>query len=109
MAIDRNTWGFSKPDAEALKASLLNGETETSDRLPGGGGGIKLFAFTLTADMASKSAAAGIFSLDGVTTSSVESSTVYDPQNIFSTLKTDGTGLCLKQGGAYYVIQANCP
>jgi hypothetical protein len=36
MAIDRNTWGFSKPDAEALKASIGGGETETGEKPPGG-------------------------------------------------------------------------
>jgi len=109
MAIDRNTWGFSKPDAEALKASIGGGETEIPDRLPGGGGGIKLFGFALTSSMSSNSAAADISTLDGISTSSIESSTVYDPQSIFSVLEVGDTGLCVKQGGKYYIVQANCP
>jgi hypothetical protein len=31
MAIDQNTWGFSKSVAEALQASIVNGETETPE------------------------------------------------------------------------------
>jgi hypothetical protein len=84
------------------------GELECVVRF-GGGSGSNLFAFALTANMASKSAAANISSVDGAATSSVESSTVYDPQDIFSVLESGDTGLCIKQGGKYYVIQANCP
>ena len=34
MAIDNNTWGFSKPVAEALQASIVNGETESPEASP---------------------------------------------------------------------------
>jgi hypothetical protein len=34
MAIDSNTWGFSKPVAEALQASIVNGETESPETSP---------------------------------------------------------------------------
>ena len=108
MAIDRNTWGFSKPDAEALKASIGGGETEIPDRLPGGTGGVKLFRFTLNASLASGTADADILLMDGTDTGT--DATVRDPLGIFASLVTVGdAGLCLRQNGLYYVIQAACP
>jgi len=108
---DENTYGFRKDDADALINMIGMGEVETPGRRLGGGGGsgISLFAFELTADMASNSATADISTLDGISTDSLESSTVYDPQAIFGILETGDTGLCIKQGGLYYIIQANCP
>jgi hypothetical protein len=93
---------------EILYAPSGTGELECVVRF-GGGGGASLFAFELTADMTSKAGAADISSIDGISITSLESSTVYDPQNIFATLGTGDTGLCIRQGGKYYIIQANCP
>lgn len=94
---------------EILFAPSGTGELECVVRFGGGALGSTLFAFELTADMASNSAAADISTLDGISTDSLESSTVYDPQNIFSALENGATGLCIKQRGKYYIIQANCP
>jgi hypothetical protein len=93
---------------EILYAPSGTGEFECVVRF-GGGSGVNLFAFALTANMASKSAAASILTLDGVSIASLESSTVYDPRDIFSALENGDTGLCLRQSGKYYIIQANCP
>ena len=94
---------------EILFAPGGTGEQECVVRFASSGGGAELYAFTLTANMASKSAAASISTIDGVSTTVLESSTVYDPQDIFAVLETGDSGLCLKQGGKYYIIQANCP
>jgi hypothetical protein len=109
MARDENTYGFRKDDADALIASIGMGESETPGRRFSGGSTSTLFAFALTADMVAKSAAADISNLDGASQTFAEASTVYDPQDIFGTLNDGDTGLCLKQAGKYYIIQANCP
>lgn len=75
-----------------------------------GGGGASLFGFELTSSMGGKSANADIYELDGIDLGDmIENSTVYDPKDIFGVLVTESTGLCLLQGGKYYIIQANCP
>jgi hypothetical protein len=72
----------------------------------GGGGGVTLYRFSLNEDLADGSAGADILNMDGTPATT---DTILDPEGIFSTLETDATGLCLLQGGFYYVIQANCP
>jgi hypothetical protein len=109
---DNHTYGFNREDHDALISVIEMTETETPGRRGsggGGGGGANLFAFELTGGMVSNSGPADISSIDGIATVSLESSTVYDPQNIFATLGTGDTGLCIKQRGKYYIIQANCP
>lgn len=72
----------------------------------GGRGGGRLFRFALTSGWTSGSASATILAMDGTT---IESSTVEDPEGIFSSLGNTDTGLAFKQDGTYYVIQAPCP
>lgn len=104
---DENTYGFAKADADALVGMIGMGETET----PGGrprGGGIKLYRFTLNASLASGTADADILLMDGTDTGT--DANVLDPLGIFAALVTVGdAGLCVLQGGNYYVIQAACP
>ena len=107
---DNHTYGFNRDDHDALIAGIGMTETETPGRRgSGGGGGDTLYAFELTANMSSFAATANIQKLDGVSFDEIESSTVYDPVDIFSSLLNGATGLCIKQGGRYYIIQAHCP
>jgi hypothetical protein len=104
---DENTYGFRKDDADALIAGIGMGETETPGRRLGSGGA-QLFRFTLNASLASGTADADILLMDGTDTG-IDAS-VLDPLGIFASLVDAGdTGLCLRQGGSYYVIQAACP
>ena len=92
---------------EILFAPGGTGEQECVVRF-GGGDSTKLFRFTLNASLASGTADADILLLDGTDTGI--DATVRDPLGIFATLTTVGNaGLCLRQGGLYYVIQAACP
>jgi len=75
-----------------------------------GGGGAKLFRFSLNEDMGATTANKGdadILKMDG--TDTTIDADVEDPEAIFGTLADTDTGLCLKQGGSYYIIQAACP
>ena len=68
----------------------------------------RLFRFTLNASLASGTADADIIEMDGTDTGIDDD--VLDPLGIFATLVTVGdAGLCLRQDGSYYVIQAECP
>lgn len=70
--------------------------------------GAKLYRFTLNASLASGTADADILEMDGTDTTLDED--VLDPLGIFASLTTVGdAGLCLRQDGIYYVIQAPCP
>jgi hypothetical protein len=107
-AQDTTTYGFNKPDSLDLLQLIGNGDGEYSEGRVRGGGGIKLYRFTLNASLASGTADADILLMDGTDTGT--DADVLDPLGIFATLVTVGdAGLCLKQGGAYYVIQAPCP
>jgi len=108
---DENTYGFRKDDADALIGIIGMGETETPGRRLGGGGGSSavLYAFTLTEAITDGEAAAIILELDGVDATNSFNDVVYDPMNIFDTLIENSSGLCIKQGGKYYIIQAKCP
>ena len=67
-----------------------------------------LFRFTLNASLATGTADADILEMDGTDTGI--DADVLDPLGIFATLVTIGdAGLCLRQDGNYYVIQAECP
>lgn len=73
-----------------------------------GGGETRLFRFTLNESLASGTADADILLMDGTDTGI--DATVRDPLGIFVGLTTVGSaGLCLRQNGLYYVIQAPCP
>lgn len=79
-----------------------------SDGSVGGGDGTKLYRFTLNASLAGGTADADILEMDGTDTGIDDD--VLDPLGIFSSLTVvNSAGLCLKQGGKYYVIQAPCP
>lgn len=64
-----------------------------------------LFRFALTATLSGSSAAATIKTMAG---STVETSTVSDPESIFTGLASGKSGLCYLQNGVYYIIQARC-
>jgi hypothetical protein len=115
---DNRTYGFSKADADDLIAGIGSGESTFPEQKPrssgsgtgDGGGGDEIFAFELTGDMADKEAPADISELDGAAIgAAVESTTVYDPQDIFFLLVSGAKGLCIRRAGVYYVIQAKCP
>jgi hypothetical protein len=117
---DNRTYGFSKADADDLIAGIGSGESTFPEQKPrssgsgtgdgGGGGGDEIFAFELTGDMADKEAPADISELDGAAIgAAVESSTVYDPLDIFFLLVSGSKGLCIRRAGVYYIIQAKCP
>jgi len=113
MAIDNNTWGFSKPVAESLQASIVNSETEIPDRLPGGGANAspKLFGFVLGDEklLADKSVGAQFFALDGELFGDlIGTDTLYDPANWYGTVPAGTKGICYKQGGKYYALQSPC-
>lgn len=106
--INSRTYGFAKTDAEELVQLIGNGDIEHTEGRTRGGGSLKLFRFTLNASLASGTADADILLMDGTDTGI--DATVRDPLGIFATLVTVGdAGLCLRQSGLYYVIQANCP
>ena len=114
MAIDNNTWGFSKPVAEALQASIVNSETEIPERLPGGGagggGGEFLFGFVTSNIMTSGQTSSDFRRLDGaIEGDDLPGSTLYDPMGVFEGLPANTEGYCIRQGGRYYAIQAKCP
>ena len=73
----------------------------------GGRSGATLYRFTLNESWSSGAADADILEMDGTDTDI--DADVLDPLGIFSTLTTGDAGLCLLQGGSYYVIQAPCP
>jgi hypothetical protein len=105
---DENTYGFRKDDADALIAGIGMGETETPGGRRGGGGGNKLYRFTLNESLATGTADADILIMDGTDTGI--DADVLDPLGIFAALvNVDDAGLCILQGGSYYVIQAACP
>ena len=70
-----------------------------------GGSGALLYRFELTEDLATHVAEADITEMDGTV---VETADVLDPEEIFATLVIGDRGLCLKQDGIYYAIQAPC-
>jgi hypothetical protein len=110
---DENTYGFRKDDADALINMIGMGEVETPGRRLGGGGGAAadtLFSFSLSANLSSGIASASIYEMAPTAVGDfVETSSVRDHLHIFEDLLSGDTGLCIKQGGYYYVIQANCP
>lgn len=107
MAQDDSTYGFNKADARSLLESIGGGENLYSEIKPRGSGGTKLFRFTLNADWSSGVADADILEMDGTDTGIDDD--VRDPLGIFDTIGTGDAGLCLRQAGLYYVIQAPCP
>lgn len=72
-----------------------------------GAGGAVLYRFTLNANWSSGSADADILEMTGADTGI--DADVKDPLGIFADLGNGDAGLCLLQGGSYYVIQAPCP
>tara|TARA_R110002073_G_scaffold20209_5_gene72805 strand:- start:10040 stop:10753 length:714 start_codon:yes stop_codon:yes gene_type:complete len=65
----------------------------------------QLVQFTLTANMASGTAAATIKTMTGET---IKTADVVDPQMIFAALKSGASGYGMMQGGVVHVIQAAC-
>jgi len=111
---DNHTYGFSKSDAEEIVEMIGGGEGEfVEGRVRGGGGGgIVVYGFTLTSAgfVTTKTATANIFPLnEAVFGSSIESGAkIYDPAGWALGLASGKSGLCVKQGGKYYAIQAAC-
>lgn len=108
---DESTYGFNKEDAEALIEKIgLRDEITPGRRIPvraRATGGITLWRFTLNEAWSSGAADADILEMDGTDTGT--DADVLDPLGIFSTLGNGDAGLCILQGGSYYVIQAPCP
>lgn len=69
--------------------------------------GLALYRFTLNEALTTGTADADILEMDGTDTTIDDD--VLDPLGIFDTLTNGDPGLCLKQDGNYYVIQAPCP
>lgn len=111
MAKDTSTYGFNRKDAEDLINAIENREmTYREGLVRGGGARIKLYRFTLNEDMGATTTNKGdadILEMDGTDTGI--DADVEDPLAIFSTLTNTDAGLCLRQGGSYYIIQAPCP
>jgi hypothetical protein len=110
--INPRTYGFSKTDAEELLQVIGNGDAEYAEMKPrgktGSGESSRLFRFTLNASLASGTADADILLMNGTDTGI--DATVRDPLGIFASLTAvNSPGLCLRQDGLYYVIQAACP
>jgi hypothetical protein len=103
---DESTYGFSKADASELIQSI-GGSEETYREGLVRSNATGLFRFTLNASLSTGTADADILRMDGTDTGIDDD--VLDPLGIFDTLTTGDAGLCLKQGGKYYVIQAPCP
>lgn len=107
MSSDDSTYGFSRRDAREIVAGLGGKEKLIPGQRIGGAG---LFICRLNEPWSSNAADADIYTIDGSSyTDTGEDKTVYDPLGIFSSLTTDDYGLCLLQGGKYYLIQAPCP
>lgn len=79
----------------------------------GGGGGVTVYGFTLSNDgfLSTGSAQASIYPLsnDSFGTLLESSVNIYDPAAWARGLPSGASGLCVKQGGSYYAIQAACP
>lgn len=107
---DRITFGFRRADAEALAKSIGGGDTEFPEGRPRGNGGRALYRFTLNENMGATTANqadADLLEMDGTDTNlDVD---ILDPVAIFSSLTNGDAGICYKQSGNYYVIQAECP
>lgn len=107
---DESTYGFNKADAEALiekiglrdEVSGRRGNNRSARR----GSSVRLYRFTLNANLNTGTADADILQMDGTDTTLDED--VLDPLGIFDTLVNGDPGICVLQGGAYYVIQAPC-
>lgn len=104
-------WYLSEDSGGIL---IAVGEDDVSENIArvyvGSSGGAGLFICRLNEPWSSNAADADIYTIDGSSyTDTGEDKTVYDPLGIFSSLTTDDYGLCLLQGGKYYLIQAPCP
>ena len=69
-----------------------------------------LWRFTLNENMGATTAneaTADLIDLGGNNTTS--DVTVYDRLGIFSSMQNLDAGFCVKQGGEYHVVQAECP
>lgn len=105
---DDSTYGFNRRDAREIAAGL-GGKEKTTPRGTSAGGG-QLFIFRLNEPWASGVADSDIYSIDGADyTDTGEDADVYDPLGVFASLTTDDFGMCLRQSGKYYAIQAPCP
>lgn len=105
---DNKTVGFNATDADALGRMIETREGEYIEgKVRAKPNGIRLYRFTLNANMSGGSADADILEMDG--TDTTIDADVEDPVNIFSTLESGDPGLCILQGGVYYIIQAPCP
>ena len=110
MPKDERTYGFSRPDAEALVNMIGVEEGNVPRRKPRGGGGNRLFRFTMNENWGATTAGAAdsdILEMDGTDTGI--DADVLDPLGTFSTLTSGSAGLCIRQDGKYYAIQAPCP
>lgn len=96
--LSKNGGAYSVVGADDVESNVFRFSIEPS----------RLFRFTLNASLASGTADADILEMDGSDTG--VDADVLDPLGIFATLTTIGTaGLCIRQDGKFYVIQAACP
>jgi hypothetical protein len=113
---DNDTYGFSKADAEELVEMIGGGETEYPELRPRqkskGEGEGKLYGFKLTNNgfLTTQTATADIYELANNVfgTMIADEATIYDPSKWAAGAAIDLRGLCIKQGGSYYAIQAAC-
>jgi hypothetical protein len=113
---DNHTYGFSKGDAEELVEMIGGRETEHFEGRPRGRTSNvtegRLYGFKLTNNgfLTTETATADIYELNGAAFGSVidEDATIYDPSKWAAGAPIDLRGLCMKQGGLYYAIQAPC-
>lgn len=101
---EERTFGFSKADALELVQLIGNADTEFTE-MRVRPSALKLVRFELLESLSTGTANATINSMDG---DEIDEDDVLDPEEIFASLTTGDTGLALKQGGKYYVIQAPC-
>ena len=83
-------------------AKSLQGDWSTVNSRP-----MRLFRFVLKGSLSSGTANADILLMNG--TDTTVDDIVRDPLAIFDLLETGDPGLCLRQDGLYWVIQAPCP
>lgn len=113
LADDGHTYGFSKHDAEQLANAIGGGDVEFDDSFTDlGSPGIYIYGFTLTSAgfVTTKTATADIYPLSSAAfgTVLVSGATIYDPAGWALGLASGKSGLCVKQDGKYYAIQAGC-
>ena len=94
--------------ADDIASGVVRAFTSTANS----GGNGKLYGFQLTNNgfLTTETAAADIYELNGAVFGSIidDDAPIYDPSKWAAGAPIDLRGLCMKQGGKYYAIQAPC-